>query len=72
MAGEGRDGAAVSLLGYRVGGGRDSHTKLGIKTRWSATVGRRSRNLVLMLSVGLTIATLRSDNGDVHENVAER
>ena len=45
MAGEGRDGAAVSLLGYRVGGGRDSHTKLGIKTRWSATVGRRSRKL---------------------------
>ena len=29
-------------------------------------------NLVLMLSVGLTIATLRSDNGDIHENVAER
>ena len=45
MAGEGRDGAAVSLLGCRVGGGRDSHTKLGIKTRWSATVGRRSRKL---------------------------
>ena len=32
VAGEGRDVAAVSLLGYR-----DSHTKLGIKTRWSPT-----------------------------------
>ena len=55
MAGEGRDGAAVSLLGYRVGGGRDSHTKLGIKTRWSATVGRRSKKLGFDADGGLTM-----------------
>ena len=55
MTGEGRDGAAVSLLGYRVGGGRDSHTKLGIKTRWSATVGRRSRKLGFDADEGLTM-----------------
>ena len=53
--GEGRDGAAVSLLGYRIGGGRDSHTKLGIKTRWSATVGRRSRKLGFDADGGLTM-----------------
>ena len=38
-----------------------SHLRQKIKRTWD-----------LMLSVGLTIATLRSDNGDVHENVAER
>ena len=45
----------MSLLGSRVGGGRDSHTKLGIKTRWSATVGRRSRKLGFDADGGLTM-----------------
>ena len=37
--GEGRDGEAVSLLGYRVGGDRF------LKPSWSPTLGRRSRKL---------------------------